>query len=92
MAKEKPGFHITKVTFCFPASPWALPQSKNHSLPPGSLQGQTLWREFFYTIASATPNFSLMEGNPICLQIDWDQRKDLLHKWTMVQADPSSPP
>ncbi|XP_046881746.1 cryptochrome circadian regulator 4 [Hypomesus transpacificus] len=61
-------------------------QSKNHSLPPGSLQGQTLWREFFYTIASATPNFSLMEGNPICLQIDWDQRKDLLHKWTMGQT------
>ncbi|XP_062340842.1 cryptochrome circadian regulator 4 [Osmerus eperlanus] len=61
-------------------------QSKNHSLPPGSLQGQTLWREFFYTIASATPNFSLMEGNPICLQIDWDERKDLLHKWTMGQT------
>ncbi|CAB1354074.1 unnamed protein product [Coregonus sp. 'balchen'] len=42
-------------------------QSKNHSLPPVSLQGQVLWREFFYTVASATANFIKKEGNSICL-------------------------
>ncbi|XP_066479285.1 cryptochrome-1-like [Tiliqua scincoides] len=56
-------------------------QSKNHSLPPVSLQGQLLWREFFYTVASSTPNFTKMVGNPICLQIKWYQDAEKLHKW-----------
>ncbi|XP_033009008.1 cryptochrome-2-like isoform X3 [Lacerta agilis] len=61
-------------------------QSKNHSLPPVSLQGQLLWREFFYTVASATPNFTKMVGNPICLQIDWYQDAEKLHKWKTAQT------
>uniref|UniRef100_A0A6J0SX05 Cryptochrome-1-like n=1 Tax=Pogona vitticeps TaxID=103695 RepID=A0A6J0SX05_9SAUR len=61
-------------------------QSKNHSLPPVSLQGQLLWREFFYTVASATPNFTKMVGNPICLQIEWYEDAEKLHKWTMAQT------
>ncbi|TFK00652.1 Cryptochrome-1 [Platysternon megacephalum] len=61
-------------------------QSKNHSLPPVSLQGQLLWREFFYTVASATPNFTKMAGNPICLQINWYQDAERLHKWRMAQT------
>nr|XP_006115758.1 cryptochrome-1 isoform X1 [Pelodiscus sinensis]XP_025036834.1 cryptochrome-1 isoform X1 [Pelodiscus sinensis] len=61
-------------------------QSKNHSLPPVSLQGQLLWREFFYTVASATPNFTKMVGNPICLQINWYQNAEGLHKWRMAQT------
>ncbi|XP_051764190.1 cryptochrome circadian regulator 4 [Ctenopharyngodon idella] len=61
-------------------------QSKNHSLPPVSLQGQVLWREFFYTVASATPNFTKMEGNPICLQIDWYHDPESLEKWRTAQT------
>ncbi|KAM7032493.1 cryptochrome-1-like isoform 4-T6 [Acridotheres tristis] len=59
-------------------------QAKHHSLPPVSLQGQLLWREFFYTVASATPNFTQMVGNPICLQICWYKDAERLHKWKMV--------
>ena len=28
-----------------------------HTSPPVSLEGQLLWREFFYTVGFATPNF-----------------------------------
>lgn len=68
------------------SSPVSPLQSKNHSLPPVSLQGQLLWREFFYTVASATPNFTKMVGNPICLQIDWYQDAERLHKWRTVMC------
>ncbi|XP_036386825.1 cryptochrome circadian regulator 4 [Megalops cyprinoides] len=61
-------------------------QSKNHSLPPVSLQGQVLWREFFYTVASATPNFTKMAGNPICLQINWYENQEALDKWRTAQT------
>ncbi|KAM6044344.1 cryptochrome-2-like isoform 1-T2 [Chlamydotis macqueenii] len=61
-------------------------QAKHHSLPPVSLQGQLLWREFFYTVASATPNFTRMAGNPICLQISWYQDAERLHKWKTAQT------
>lgn len=61
-----------------------LLQAKHHSLPPVSLQGQLLWREFFYTVASATPNFTKMAGNPICLQISWYEDAERLHKWKTV--------
>ncbi|XP_035242993.1 cryptochrome circadian regulator 4 [Anguilla anguilla] len=61
-------------------------QSKNHSLPPVSLQGQLLWREFFYTVASATPNFTKMAGNPICLQIGWYEDQAALEKWRTAQT------
>ncbi|XP_026119844.1 cryptochrome-1-like [Carassius auratus] len=61
-------------------------QAKNHSLPPVSLQGQVLWREFFYTVASATPNFTKMQGNPICLQIDWYHNPEALEKWRTAQT------
>ncbi|NWH40552.1 CRY1 protein, partial [Chloropsis hardwickii] len=61
-------------------------QAKHHSLPPVSLQGQLLWREFFYTVASATPNFTQMAGNPICLQICWYKDAERLYKWKMAQT------
>lgn len=72
-------------SFSLPPPPPSL-QSKNHSLPPVSLQGQVLWREFFYTVASATPNFTKMAGNPICLQIGWHEKEEELHKWSMVRT------
>lgn len=52
-----------------------------HSKPPVSLRGQLLWREFFYTVGSHTPNFHRMEGNPLCKQIDWDTNNELLAAW-----------
>ncbi|XP_030329348.1 cryptochrome-2-like [Strigops habroptila] len=61
-------------------------QAKHHSLPPVSLQGQLLWREFFYTVASATPNFTRMAGNPICLQIRWHEDAERLHRWKTAQT------
>lgn len=52
-----------------------------HTKPPTSLRGQLLWREFFYAVGSATPNFSRMQGNPICRQIDWDDDPVKLAAW-----------
>ena len=40
--------------------------SKKHTSPPQSLEGQLLWREFFYLVGYSTPNFDKMVGNPIC--------------------------
>jgi cryptochrome len=39
--------------------------------PPVSLLGQLLWREFYYTAAYGTPSYGKMEGNKICLQVQW---------------------
>lgn len=54
---------------------------KPHSAPPVSLEGQLLWREFFYTVGRGTPNFDKMAGNPICRQIPWDRNDALLAAW-----------
>ena len=43
--------------------------------------GQLLWREFFYTAATKNPNFDKMLGNPICVQIPWDDNPGALAKW-----------
>merc|ERR1711871_1077759 len=51
------------------------------TLPPVSLTGQLLWREFFTMTGSVTPNFDKMVGNPICRQIDWDTNPDYLAAW-----------
>jgi cryptochrome len=37
--------------------------------PPVSLQGQLLWREFFYAHSYAEPKFDRMEGNKLCKQV-----------------------
>uniref|UniRef100_A0A671P8C8 Photolyase/cryptochrome alpha/beta domain-containing protein n=1 Tax=Sinocyclocheilus anshuiensis TaxID=1608454 RepID=A0A671P8C8_9TELE len=52
-----------------------------HSEPPVSLHGQLLWREFFYTTAVGIPNFNRMEGNPHCVQVDWDNNPEHLAAW-----------
>ncbi|XP_053533918.1 cryptochrome-1b isoform X2 [Ictalurus punctatus] len=52
-----------------------------NSVPPLSLYGQLLWREFFYTAATNRPCFDKMEGNPICVQIPWDRNAEALAKW-----------
>lgn len=55
--------------------------NKSHSQPPVSLQGQLLWREFFYTVGAAAPNFDRMEGNSVCRQIPWDSNPRYLTAW-----------
>ena len=49
--------------------------------PPMSTFGQLLWLEFFYTAATKNPNFDKMIGNPICVQIPWDDNPPALAKW-----------
>uniref|UniRef100_A0A673M7D5 Cryptochrome-1 n=1 Tax=Sinocyclocheilus rhinocerous TaxID=307959 RepID=A0A673M7D5_9TELE len=55
---------------------------KKNSVPPLSLYGQLLWREFFYTAATNNPHFDKMEFNPICMQISWDRNPEALAKWS----------
>lgn len=56
---------------------------KSHSKPPVSLEGQLMWREFYYSASLATPNFDRMHGNSICIQIDWETKKDHLKAWSL---------
>lgn len=37
-------------------------KNKKHSQPPVSLEGQLLWREFFYFVGAFTENFDKIEG------------------------------
>lgn len=57
-------------------------RQKNHSKPPVSLEGQLIWREFYYTASLATDNFDKMQGNQICIQIAWKKNKSHLEAWT----------
>ncbi|KAM6107598.1 cryptochrome-2-like [Pterocles gutturalis] len=68
---------------------WRLDQvykGRVHSQPPVSLHGQLLWREFFYTTGASIPNFDRMAGNPVCLQVDWDDNPQHLHAWREGQT------
>ncbi|XP_053673225.1 cryptochrome-2 [Anopheles nili] len=57
-------------------------KGQKHSQPPVSLIGQIMWREFYYCVGAATPNFDKMVGNSVCIQIDWDTNKEHLEAWT----------
>uniref|UniRef100_A0A182J8X8 Photolyase/cryptochrome alpha/beta domain-containing protein n=1 Tax=Anopheles atroparvus TaxID=41427 RepID=A0A182J8X8_ANOAO len=57
-------------------------KGRKHSQPPVSLIGQMMWREFYYCVAAATPNFDRMVGNGVCLQVDWDTNAEHLDAWT----------
>ncbi|NWW52499.1 CRY2 protein, partial [Pedionomus torquatus] len=61
-------------------------QGREHSQPPVSLHGQLLWREFFYTAGASIPNFDRMVGNPICLQVNWDDNPQHLQAWREGQT------
>ena len=52
-----------------------------HTLPPVSLRGQLLWREFFYCVSFGTPNFDKMKGNSICRQVPWVDNPEFLKAW-----------
>ena len=51
------------------------------SKPPTSLEGQILWREFYYYNGRTVPNYDRMLGNPICKQIPWTRDAELLEAW-----------
>eukprot|EP00038_Savillea_parva_P020948 m.32916 g.32916 ORF g.32916 m.32916 type:complete len:542 (+) comp4946_c0_seq1:304-1929(+) len=59
----------------------AVYKGGHHSSPPVSLEGQMLWREFYYLVGHATPHYDRMEGNPICRQIPWDNDPKVLTAW-----------
>ena len=48
--------------------------------------GQLLWREFFYTASTKNPNFDQMVGNPICVQIPWEDNPEVLAKWASAKT------
>lgn len=52
-----------------------------NSIPPESLHGQLLFREFFYLNSFATPNFDKMIGNPSCKQIPWKRDVEMINAW-----------
>ncbi len=39
-----------------------------HTKPPVSLEGQLIWREFFYTCSAFTPNYGRMVQPPVLTQ------------------------
>ncbi|GMF53231.1 unnamed protein product [Phytophthora fragariaefolia] len=41
-----------------------------------TLEGQLMWREFFYCYACGTPNFDSQKQNPGCKQINWRLREE----------------
>lgn len=63
---------------------WTILFQIKKAVPPLSLHGQLLWREFFYCAATKNPNFDRMQGNPICVQIPWDKNVEALAKWANV--------
>jgi len=59
---------------------------KKATRPPVSLLGQLFWREFYYSVSAATPNYDKMAGNPICKQIDWRPNDEFLNAWKNAQT------
>ena len=54
---------------------------KMHTQPPTSLMGQLLWREFYYAVATGTPNYERMVGNKVSRQIPWARDEALIAAW-----------
>nr|XP_026490035.1 cryptochrome-1 [Vanessa tameamea] len=52
-----------------------------HTLPPVSLMGQLMWREFYYVAGAGTKNFDKMVGNTVCTQIPWGKNETHLQAW-----------
>lgn len=61
-------------------------KGSKHSQPPVSLEGQLIWREFYYTVAAATTNFDRMVGNKVCAQIPWENNETHLEAWTHART------
>lgn len=56
-------------------------KGKRVTLPPVSLMGQALWREYFYLAAYSTKNFHRMSENHQAAQIDWDTEPKMAEAW-----------
>ncbi|RLO00485.1 hypothetical protein DYB28_007885 [Aphanomyces astaci] len=56
------------------------------TLPPVSLTGQVLWREFFYLQGATIPHFDSMEVNPVIRQIPWERDVSVISKWRNGQT------
>ncbi|GLD96102.1 hypothetical protein PINS_up004780 [Pythium insidiosum] len=39
--------------------------------PAVTLDGQLMWREFFYCFGVGVPSFDTQENNPMCMQVNW---------------------
>ena len=59
-------------------------QEGKHTQPPVSLEGQMLWREFYYTCSVTCRNYHKMEDNPICRQIPWGSLDDPVYRCLYV--------
>lgn len=56
-------------------------KGKKHTKEPVSLLGQLHFREMFYLLGRATPNFDRQSGNPHCLPVNWSKDKKLQRAW-----------
>ena len=56
-------------------------RAENWGIRQVTLEGQLIWREFYYFCGAFTPNFDKISGNPICRQISWDKNSDYLQAW-----------
>ncbi|KAL8561485.1 hypothetical protein ACOMHN_011167 [Nucella lapillus] len=53
---------------------------------PYSVTGQLIWREYFYCMSVNNPRYNRMEGNPICLDIDWYRDQEQFELWSKGQT------
>ncbi|GFO20146.1 cryptochrome-1 [Plakobranchus ocellatus] len=64
---------------------WALrctyAQVHPNSPIPKSITSQLVWREYFYCMSVNNPLYNRMEGNPICLRIDWYNDEEKFKLW-----------
>ncbi|CAJ1336618.1 unnamed protein product [Effrenium voratum] len=56
-------------------------RGRSHSQPPQSLHGQILFREMFYLLGAAVPNFDQDQQNSMCKVIPWGNDPELLAAW-----------
>mmetsp|Transcript_93250 Transcript_93250/g.200123 ORF Transcript_93250/g.200123 Transcript_93250/m.200123 type:complete len:587 (+) Transcript_93250:92-1852(+) len=56
-------------------------RGRAHTQPPQSLHGQILFREMFYVLGTAVPNFDKADGNAMCKTIPWGADAALLAAW-----------
>mmetsp|Transcript_22746 Transcript_22746/g.26727 ORF Transcript_22746/g.26727 Transcript_22746/m.26727 type:complete len:516 (+) Transcript_22746:215-1762(+) len=55
---------------------------KHASIRQVTLEGQLIWREFYYFVGSNTQNFDQIVGNKLCRQIKWDINEEYLNAWS----------
>ena len=56
-------------------------RAENWGMRQVTLEGQLIWREFYYFCGAFTPNFDKIDGNPVCRQIKWDKNPEYLKAW-----------